>query len=329
MSKAVEVINAVVSPVTKLIKTVSSAIGKAYEPTHIKRMAKARAREIEEIGRALRENADIPITYSNGEIVADTKDFDQLVKRTQSRMAFQELQKQQNIESVVDKAYGLLDGEPDCTDVPVDNDWLSRFFNSVENISDNDMQLLWARILAGEVKQPKTYSLRTLETLKNISKDEALLFQKMTAYVFTIGLGKYIFSNDAILEKNGTQYRDIVLLRECGLLTDLANLTINNVKDKDLSAIYTEKRIVIFDCARKKDMDVDMSVYMLTTVGRELFDIVQKEFNNEYILDLAEKLYNVYRPNVKIKVFRVTSIQDDTINYEDNPIKVFDNEIVS
>ena len=150
MSKVIEAIKTFVEPANKLIDAVSSAIGKVYEPTHVKRMANAHAHEINVIGKALSENADIPIVYDKGGISADIKDYDDFVKRTQGRMAYQELRKQQNIESVTEQAYQLLENETQCSNEPVSQDWMIRFFNSVEDISEIQMQSIWAKILAGD-----------------------------------------------------------------------------------------------------------------------------------------------------------------------------------
>lgn len=57
-------------------------------------------------------------------------------------------------------------------------DWFIRFFDSVGNISNAEMQNLWARILAGEIHNHGTFSLRTLETLRNMNQEEAILFKK-------------------------------------------------------------------------------------------------------------------------------------------------------
>ena len=321
-----EIMGVILSPANKLIDSVSGAIGKAYEPKHVKRMAKAKAKEIELIGQALRNNADVPIKYEKGEIIVDTTDFDEFVKRTQSRIAFQELQKQQNIEKVVDTAYGLLEGETECSEEPVDKDWLSRFFNSVENISDSDMQILWAKILAGEVKQPKTYSLRTLETLKNLSKDEALLFQKVAPYVFCGETNKYITSNANLLVKYGINYDDIILLNECGLLTLTSSMGIsmNLRKGQDpKEIIYNEKIALIFDGKNDEDSEIIIRVHKLTTTGKELFDVVKKEPNEEYILDLAETIYIKNKRNINIRVCKVKCIEKDIVKYEEIPIKEF------
>ena len=83
MSKAVEIINALVSPANKLIDAVTGAIGKAYQPRHIRKVAEAKAHEINVVGQALRDNADVPIVYDKGELSLNTTDFDEFVKRTQ------------------------------------------------------------------------------------------------------------------------------------------------------------------------------------------------------------------------------------------------------
>ena len=48
-----------------------------------------------------------------------------------------------------------------------DFDWYMRFYDIVGNISDEEMQALWARILAGEIHRKGTYSLQLLDILKN------------------------------------------------------------------------------------------------------------------------------------------------------------------
>ena len=108
MGDFLEVAKVLVKPTEKLIDAVQGAIGKAYEPRHIRKMADAKAYEIAAIGQAMRDSSDIPIVYDKGAVGMDTTDFDNFVKRTQSRLAYQELTKQYNIEMVVDHAYDIL-----------------------------------------------------------------------------------------------------------------------------------------------------------------------------------------------------------------------------
>ena len=46
-------------------------------------------------------------------------------------------------------------------------------------MSSEELQTLWGRVLAGEIKSPGTFSLRTLEFLKNTSHEEALKIAKL------------------------------------------------------------------------------------------------------------------------------------------------------
>lgn len=76
MDSITDVVNALVSPANKLIECVARAIGKIYEPLGTKRRAKAEAEKIKLISATVRENADIPIIYNNGDLMIDTTDYE-------------------------------------------------------------------------------------------------------------------------------------------------------------------------------------------------------------------------------------------------------------
>lgn len=122
-----EVAGSVVTPITKLIECISGALGKTFEPRRMKKKAEAEAERIKILSEALRENCDIPITINSNEISLSTTDYDDFLKRTQTRMAYQELKKQQNIENVANKAVAVLADEEAVAPDPVDQDWLMRF----------------------------------------------------------------------------------------------------------------------------------------------------------------------------------------------------------
>jgi hypothetical protein len=44
-----------------------------------------------------------------------------------------------------------------------DFDWYMRFYEIVGNISDKEVQDMWARIMAGEINRPHSYSLKTID----------------------------------------------------------------------------------------------------------------------------------------------------------------------
>ena len=70
--------------------------------------------------------------------------------------ANEEMTKQLNMESITEKAILHLndDANPDA----MENDWITNFFDKCRTVSDDDMQELWARILAGEANNPGAFS---------------------------------------------------------------------------------------------------------------------------------------------------------------------------
>ena len=51
-------------------------------------------------------------------------------------------------------------------------------------IDDEERRTWWARLLAGEIQQPESYSLRTLAVMDTLSTKEAKLFTKLCDYVW-------------------------------------------------------------------------------------------------------------------------------------------------
>ena len=88
-----EIVQALVSPAEKLIDAVSRAIGKAYEPKHTRKMADAKAYELNVIAETVRNNSDVPIVYDSTGVSIDTSNYEEIAKRASSRLAYQEIAK--------------------------------------------------------------------------------------------------------------------------------------------------------------------------------------------------------------------------------------------
>lgn len=306
MGELLEVAKALVSPTEKLIASVQGAIGKIYEPRYVKKMADAKAHEILVLGEAMRNMCDIPIAYNKDCLELNTKDTDEFIKRTQSRMAYQELVKQQNIESVVSQSYDLLNGGPDITSEPVDNDWLLRFFNSVQNVSNDEMQKIWAKILAGEIQSPGSFSLRTLECLRNLSQREALSFQKILSFATNANDNSivipYYFD---ILKNYGIKFKDLLMLDEAGLLQLKEGSSIQNEAGKGETIIMeggNNYEVTISSRDGKKHEFV-MPIIVFTSAGCELSTFLDEEFNMDYLIDFFNKHQRGYKyKEIKIRL---------------------------
>ncbi len=114
------------------------------------------------------------LTTSNAEIQGQLT----VGEMVELRVQFQEAKRQANILGVYNKAVEELQGAEVVEHEP-DQDWTARFFNYIQDVSSEDMQLLWAKVLAGEVERPGGTSIRTLNILRNLDMETAGLFGKL------------------------------------------------------------------------------------------------------------------------------------------------------
>jgi len=294
-------------PLEKLIEVISNGIGTLYRPRAIRKEADAEAYKIEIVERAkskaLAEGRDIE---------ADT------YERIQERLLYKELKRQKNIDNVSQIAAEQLKIEETVSNDPVNSDWATRFFNIVEDVSDAEMQNLWGRILAGEVRQPKSFSVRTLELLKNLSKEEAETFTKFAQIALTSGDKYFVFDpdNGIFLDNNfGIIFSDKLLLVDVGLIVaenDL-ELSFSPVKDEEqlIVVYYGTKGFLI---SRKKDVPKQpIPVIVFSKPGIELLKLVQPAYNDKYI----ERIANSFKHDNTNIIF------GDIVRLGNNEIKMF------
>ena len=90
------------------------------------------------------------------------------------RVRYREQTRLSNVGAAVSHAAAVLENMSVGED-EVDHDWTARFFNDVQDVSSEEMHVLWGRILAGEVERPGRTSLRTLGVLRDLDQATAQL----------------------------------------------------------------------------------------------------------------------------------------------------------
>lgn len=325
-----------VLPIDKLIDIVSNSVGKlsksyfdkkdvdtkVYE---IKKLAEARAEEMKIIANAVKENFQITggIEYKDEKVlITSPKELPSFTiegsieERTKERIAFQEVKRQFNVENVTAFAAEELKNEPPVTEEPVDEDWTTRFFKIVEDVSNEEMQALWGKILAGELKQPKSYSLRTLELIRNLSKKEAETFMKVANFAIRSANNHYIFkgNNEKILsDKYNVYYGDIAVLIEVGLLQP--GTLVNHqflTQQEDFQRVLTIGNIVILVKIKGNTPTVKMPVHVFTNSGNELLKLVKSNPPFEYLTYVANSIKN---ENVEVKYAHILKYNQESITH--------------
>lgn len=196
-------------------------------------------------------------------------------------------------------------------------DWFIRYYEASGDISDKEMQVLWAKILAGEIEKPSSYSLRTLDVLRNMSKEEAECFVKICNASIKIESKKYVIPADQdYLSKNGIDYSDILMLEEIGLINSGSGIHINDDLESNTEYIlYVYGSLIVRAIASEK-RKLSLRVFLFTNVANELATLIDRESNEENFLNLCKKLQD-RNPGVLITVHRIIPSQNEDIICED------------
>lgn len=91
----------------------------------------------------------------------------------------------------------------ECETDEINFDWIMRFFDAVGNISNENLQLLWGKVLADEIEKTKSCSLRTLDMIRNMYSEEARTFSVLCRYVMQSGNTYYLDSAGFFCEEDG------------------------------------------------------------------------------------------------------------------------------
>ncbi|MCZ4221876.1 DUF2806 domain-containing protein [Pedobacter rhodius] len=284
-------------PLEKLIEVISSAIGTIYKPKAIRKEADAKAYEIEIIERA------------KSRALAEGKEIEAAsFERMQDRLLHREMKRQSNIDAISSVAAEQLSQEESVSEEPVSEDWTTRFFNMAEDISDIDMQALWGKILAGEVKQPKSFSLRTLELIRNLSKYEANIFLKASEYAIETSGASFIFKDSETSEKF-LSYTERSILVEVGLLNSDQFLSYQLLETpNDASLVMTSGNIILVTKKKAGTAVVNLDVYAFSKSGVELLKLLKPTVQMTYLSKLGKSLINL---GVTVQYANILKVNSD------------------
>ncbi len=221
------------------------------------------------------------------------------------RIQFQEEKKQANTGSVVIDAAAEL-GDAEVQDNEVDHDWTARFFNDVQDVSSEEMQKLWGKVLAGEVERPGSTSIKTLAILKNLDRAAAALFGKFCSMCVSIRPDGKSFMDARVpslggnagnnaLEDYNLSYGNLNVLNEHGLIISDYNswfdfratigMAIGGARPSLIRIpFYFQGKYWVLDPTTQRDAGKEfrLSGVALTKSGQELSRIVALESAGKY-----------------------------------------------
>jgi len=271
-------------PATVLIEKISDAIGGIFLPYQIRRVAEAEAQ-----AEKVRTVAQIEIT--------------ELQRRAMYRFLLEEAKKQHNIETITKKA--LEDVRDDARPEEVEDGWITNFFDKCRLVSDEQMQQLWAKTLAGEANSPGQYSKRTVNLLASLDKADAQLVTSLGSFGWVLGnVIPLIYDVQAeIYNFAGITFNSLKHLDEIGLISfgSLAGYKRLGLPQKVVVFYYGEPISVEFQNPEKNDLN--LGKVLLSKSGQELARICGSQpalgFKDYVIKKWREFGYKVEDPNAE------------------------------
>lgn len=205
-----------------------------------------------------------------------------LPRRAAESLIAREYRSQTNKEAVAEKTLKLLSdqssGGPNTTSSSAgaetsrpaepSADWMNIFERYAADAGSDRLQETWARILAGQIRQPETFSIKTLRLISEMDQRTALEFEKAVAHVV----------NDLFIPKFEPPLlaqETAASLEEAGLITGTGAFGSTLTFEGNAALSYENHAIIL---VVQPDAKLSMAVFPLTRAGKEVLKLVRRPF---------------------------------------------------
>jgi hypothetical protein len=226
---------------------------------------------------------------------ANTKNLtdEDLISRAANYHARRTLRQQKNREAICGAAAEEITYNPPKGDAQgkIDDDWLEQFALHAEQVSSDQMQRLWSKILAGEIKQPGRFNFRTMDFVSKLTQDEALLIANVLPFAENSG---YIFLPEKLQD---THLDDLLVLEEMGLVSTVSgvgglhqNFKMNGPQSEYIVLRFKEIAVVAYKNEKAGDLRFPVLRFSSTMVS--LMSLCDYQPNRDHIKKVIAHIQN-------------------------------------
>ncbi len=304
----------------KLIDVLSKGMGEAWRPLGTYLDTTAQLKALNNIGELT--------TQTSGNLIIKKGDLEITIERQSveetaiTNMIETSIKQQINISEIVNEAYQIIESKigtnyDNISQREVSEDWAIRFFDISKNIRDEELKHLWSAILADETLNPGSYNLRTLELLKNMSKGEAELFKNFVNLALQASPMMIIPDDKDLLQSIGILFIDTIMLEELNLVK--RDLTYNIPPNTNHFFMFGDDKCLIIK--NNTDKKQSFSMLKLTTIGNELYQLVDRDNSINYINLVGQALKH---SNNALDIYYTSGClnDDNSISYNPNLIPI-------
>ncbi len=215
-----------------------------------------------------------------------------LLERGLNSMLGKAYREQQNREEVARKTIEYLEEEPAPTSsAGPSDDWMDVFEDFASKASADSIRDMFARVLAGEIRNPGNFSRATLHFVSILDTEIAKLIDKVAPY----SVANSFFPKD--LASKVMQYGEWLILEEAGFLS-FGGGNLNLSRDVDVQGFVDFRmgsNLVLYKPKNKGSITV--SAVKLTSPGQQILKTINPNFR---LNELAAWLWSLDAEDVVI-----------------------------
>ena len=202
--------------------------------------------------------------------------------------------------------------------------FLQRFIDSASYEEDESLQDIWVDLLLKESEEPDSNSLRTIDTLKNLSHEEAEIFLGICKNAIWI-CGSIIICND---RSTNASIDDIIKLVDSGLIVSdniymTVSLKIKPGEKKAVSFSFDKSLVLFVENINDAECSFVVPVFSLTRAGQDIFkaSIMSNLSQNNYTR--LAKYIKEKNPRLKLSLNKIVDINQDGSKFSCDDVDLF------
>lgn len=233
------------------------------------------------------------------EEITERKDIN-LIERAAIISNYKTIIKQhKNKVNITEKAIKLLD--VNINPKLVDNDWIDYFYDKSKYSSNEEMQNIWAQILAGNFNKPNSVARSVIHTVSIIDEKCAKTFSQLLNFIVEDIDNKELVvlipydSNDQYFTDIGLNYTKLFELEKFGLI----KIITDKVWDESSKNFkYFNKHISV--SGKSEEMGIYVGNVLLTNDGVNLANIIYNASYDEKMLNIMLSVWTSSEYLIKI-----------------------------
>ena len=220
-------------------------------------------------------------------------------------------------QEAMQEAVSQLSGVPDeqISDEPLSQTFFNRWRREAELIDEEGLRQFWSSLLVKETKQPGSITPRTLDVARNLSQEDARLFEHMA---------KFTCDNALFVNNDGAppnrQYPDLLQLINAGVLGSQSSRRMfptrtDATEHKPCADIVFATDGFLIKCFGDK---VLINCHILTNEGFALLKILNVRRSQDDIVAIAKTIAapSPHRLVSVHKIVHIDKMEDGSYNYK-------------